>query len=62
VLVDCLLDDPEHDRAEQHDSGEFHLAILLARAKARPGSPRSLTAAPQWNVDAGRALGGAKPA
>ena len=48
MLVGCFLDDPEHDRAEQHDSGEFHLAILLARRKARPGSPRSLTAAPQW--------------
>ena len=31
MLVGGLLDEPEHDRAEQDDGGEFHAVILLAR-------------------------------
>jgi hypothetical protein len=36
VFVDSFLDDPEHDRAEQDDGGEFHLLTLLTRG----GAPR----------------------
>jgi hypothetical protein len=36
VFVGSFLDEPEHDRAEQDDSGEFHLLTLLTRG----GAPR----------------------
>jgi hypothetical protein len=31
VVVGGFLDEPEHDRTEQDDGGEFHAWILLAR-------------------------------
>jgi hypothetical protein len=39
VFVDGFLDEPEHDRAEQDNGGEFHLLILRARGSA-PGNTR----------------------
>jgi hypothetical protein len=49
VVVGGFLDEPEHDRAEQDDGGEFHVVILLARRTGAIGIGRNSPLKGPWN-------------